>query len=147
MIMNIREFIPIGKRNAVSRKELVAATGLPDRTLRQMIHQARIECSILSREDGGYYIPSEDEINELVQFCRREEHRAKAIYEGLRGAYAQLAKRNREEEIPRPTNCKRCGRLLTSAEAIGNGYGHICMMHEIAEAENKKQITIEEISC
>lgn len=36
--------------------------------------------------------------------------------------------------------CKRCGRLLTSKEAVEEGYGHICKMKTHAEEEAKKPI-------
>lgn len=34
--------------------------------------------------------------------------------------------------------CKRCGGILTSAKAVRNGYGHICLMRTKAEEEFKK---------
>ena len=42
--------------------------------------------------------------------------------------------------------CKRCGGLLTSAQAIQDGYGHTCKMKARREAlageEAKNQITL-----
>ena len=42
--------------------------------------------------------------------------------------------------------CKRCGGLLTSAQAIQDGYGHTCKMKARCEAlareEAKNQITL-----
>jgi hypothetical protein len=34
--------------------------------------------------------------------------------------------------------CKRCGGLLTSAQAVRDGYGHVCKMKELGEQEAKK---------
>ena len=34
--------------------------------------------------------------------------------------------------------CKRCGGLLTSKQAVEDGYGHVCKMKAHAEAEAAK---------
>jgi len=34
--------------------------------------------------------------------------------------------------------CKRCGGLLTSAQAVRDGYGHVCKMKELGEQEAKR---------
>lgn len=34
--------------------------------------------------------------------------------------------------------CKRCGGLLTSKQAVEDGYGHVCKMKARAEAEAAK---------
>lgn len=59
--MNITDFIPAGKENAVTREQLCELTGLRDRAVRKLIEIARIEGAIIINEqDGaGYYI-SED---------------------------------------------------------------------------------------
>lgn len=36
--------------------------------------------------------------------------------------------------------CKRCGGLLTSQQAVEDGYGHVCKMKTRAEAEAKKSL-------
>lgn len=36
--------------------------------------------------------------------------------------------------------CKRCGGLLTSAQAVADGYGHVCKMKELGEREANKPI-------
>ena len=33
--------------------------------------------------------------------------------------------------------CKRCGGLLTSTEAVRDGYGHVCKMKELGERKAK----------
>ncbi|MCD8195926.1 MAG: hypothetical protein LUE24_01920 [Lachnospiraceae bacterium] len=42
--------------------------------------------------------------------------------------------------------CKRCGGLLTSAEALKDGYGHVCRMktreEELAKIPGPNQITL-----
>ena len=34
--------------------------------------------------------------------------------------------------------CKRCGGILTSAKAVRNGFGHVCLLREKAEREIKE---------
>ncbi len=36
--------------------------------------------------------------------------------------------------------CKRCGGLLTSAQAVADGYGHVCKMKELGERQAKQPI-------
>lgn len=36
--------------------------------------------------------------------------------------------------------CKRCGGLLTSAQALKDGYGHYCKMKVDAEAANQRMM-------
>ena len=80
--MDILEFIPVGKRNAVSRRYLKDITHIPDRKLRNLIHQARRKIPILNLSDGrGYYIPdmnTEEDRQALVQYVRQEENRIKS---------------------------------------------------------------------
>ena len=70
--MDITAFIPRGKENAISRDELMVATGLPDRQIRNLIHEARRNALILSLSEGGYYLPTESEINDVEGFYKRE---------------------------------------------------------------------------
>lgn len=37
--------------------------------------------------------------------------------------------------IVKARRCKRCGGLLTSAQAVKDGYGHVCKMKTFAHAE------------
>lgn len=41
--------------------------------------------------------------------------------------------------------CKRCGGLLTSAQAVKDGYGHICKIKSREETGDKNQIGIYEL--
>ena len=55
--MKIIDYIPVGHKNAVTRKQLVILTGLSDRKIRNMIQE---ECNrehpILNMQDGkGYF--------------------------------------------------------------------------------------------
>ena len=91
--MNIAEFIPVGKENAISRSQLVKLTGLSDRIVRDMIALERRNTAILNLQNGaGYYIPSESEKADLERFIKQEEARAKSIFWSLRGAKSALRK-------------------------------------------------------
>ena len=53
MNIDITEYIPYGRKNAVSRHELQRRTGLPDRTVRALIEDARRKgAHILSSQCG-----------------------------------------------------------------------------------------------
>ena len=81
--MNIEEYIPTGKDNAISRRQLVTLTRLTDRDVRRLINLARRTTVIISADDGsGYYLPTEYE--ELRQYYARESARAGDIYKNLR---------------------------------------------------------------
>lgn len=90
--MNIVDFIPVGKENAITGERLRQMTGLTDRKLRNEIAIARRETCIINNQDGrGYYQPSNKE--EVARYIYQEEHRAKSIFYALNGAkkyYAEL---------------------------------------------------------
>ena len=67
--MNIREYIPKGQENAISKKNLCRRTGLSDRELRAVIARANQETGvpIICLLDGrGYFLPLPSE-RELVR--------------------------------------------------------------------------------
>ena len=47
---------------------------------------------------------------------------------------------NNSDEIftIRARRCKRCGGILTSKQAVEDGYGHTCKMKEKAEREERE---------
>lgn len=71
--------IPKGKKNAISRAQLSVLTGLPDRTNRQAIEDARRSgvMIISGSNTKGYYIT--DDYTEWKMFL--EEHRRRALSE------------------------------------------------------------------
>ena len=77
--MNICEFIPVGKENAIRRDTLVTTLNLPDRRVRQMIEDARRDGAlILNAQDGtGYY--RSDDVGELKRQFQRNNSRAMSI--------------------------------------------------------------------
>lgn len=94
--MHIIDYIPIGRSNAVTRAQLSAVTGLPDRTIRDMIHQARRDHAILNLQDGsGYFRPDmEDETEKTLcgVYVSQEESRLKSIGWSLKGARKEMRK-------------------------------------------------------
>jgi hypothetical protein len=85
-IVNIMRFIPLGKKRAVSREKLVELTGLDDRTVRNLIAQERKSNIILAKRSGGYYMPTIAEIDEIKEYIKIEESRAKSIFSNIKMA-------------------------------------------------------------
>ena len=76
--MDILEFIPFGRENAVKRSDLRDITGLNDRELRAVISRARKETPIINMSDGrGYYQPDDKE--DLHRYIMQERARARDI--------------------------------------------------------------------
>ena len=110
--MNIIDFIPYGKENAVDRFRLMELTGLPDRRVRKLIQEARNNGEmILNAQDGaGYYIS--DDAEELKRQYRSNRNRAMSIL--LQQKYIRL--RLREIETADQMTFEDTGRML-AAEA------------------------------
>lgn len=83
-VIDILQFIPTGKENAITRRELVDRTGLPDRTVRELISQARRNHPIANFQDGtGYYLLTKK--SEVIEFLNQETHRARSIFWSIKG--------------------------------------------------------------
>lgn len=87
---DICDYIPKGRANAVTRYELCMKTGFRDRQVRDLIHYARRDGSILNLSDGkGYFRPDLDDPMErgmLAAYVRQEESRRDSIDWSLNGA-------------------------------------------------------------
>lgn len=87
---DICDYIPKGRANAVTRYELCMKTGFKDRQVRDLIHYARRDGSILNLSDGkGYFRPNLDDPVErkmLAAYVRQEESRIKSTGWALHGA-------------------------------------------------------------
>lgn len=90
--INIEEFIPFGHANAITRAELVNRTGLSDRSVRELINEAKKNgtCIINLCDGKGYFYPTVDEFMLLRGYIAQEESRAKDIFAGLKGCKAYL---------------------------------------------------------
>ena len=90
--MTIIDYIPYGKDNAISRKQLCNLSGLPDRVMRKEIEKARQEYAILNAQDGsGYFRPTDEEKALVERWLRQERSRSKSIDTSTRGAEMFLA--------------------------------------------------------
>ena len=59
--INITDFIPFGRQNAVTRRRLAELTGLSDRIIRQKIEKARADGAvIINLQDGRGYFQSDN---------------------------------------------------------------------------------------
>lgn len=85
--MDILDYIPYGKENAIRRGSLVLLTGMNDRGVREAISKARRNTPILNMQDGsGYYRPTKEELPELRRYVAQEEKRAKSVFYSLKSA-------------------------------------------------------------
>lgn len=56
--MDIVDYIPFGRENAVTRTQLRIMTGMNDRKIRDKISEAKRDTVILNMQDGkGYFRP------------------------------------------------------------------------------------------
>lgn len=96
--MNIIDYIPVGRENAISRSELSRITGLEDRVVRNYIAKAREHTCICNGqgENGGYYIPST--LADANKFYNQERKRALSILRCLRGT-KNFIKETEEQEM------------------------------------------------
>ena len=68
MMGPIENYIPVGRDNKISRESLRACTGLPDRSVRRLISDARMRgVAIVGDPTGGYYMAeTEEDVNLLL---------------------------------------------------------------------------------
>lgn len=77
--MNIEEYIPFGRENAIKRAELVALLRLSDRMVRRQIEEARLRGEvILNDQTGAGYFRSND-VAELKRQMAQNRSRALSI--------------------------------------------------------------------
>lgn len=78
--MNITDYIPVGRENAVSRDTLCRLTGLCDRDNRELISIAQQSKVILNDGLGqGYYRPRPEDVDAVARQRRRENARMKSM--------------------------------------------------------------------
>lgn len=85
--MNIIDYLSVGRNHPTTRTELMIATGLTDRQIRDDIEAARASTGILNMSDGkGYFIPDMSDPVEYmlaVKFANQQKSRAKSIMAGV----------------------------------------------------------------
>lgn len=89
--MDIVDYIPFGRENAVTRAQLRSRTGIEDRTIRDMIADARRDTVILNMQDGkGYFRPLPEERHLVEAYAKQETARLKSIGWSLKAARQML---------------------------------------------------------
>lgn len=95
--MKIIDFIPVGRVNAISMRDLALAANVDERTVRELVHRARKNgapiCSDCD-ESGGYYLPCN--VDEARIYLHQQQARIKSANASLRGVKAYI-KRNGSE--------------------------------------------------
>lgn len=84
--MNITDYIPNGRKNAVNAKTLSCQTGLDIRTVRYMIQKARkngIPICASETDPKGYYLA--DTEDERQAYIFKLNHRIREMYKTLYG--------------------------------------------------------------
>lgn len=78
--MNILDFIPYGKENAITRRELVRLTGLDDRLIRKEVKRLLKEgVPILSSSHCcGYWLS--DDLDEWEAYIKETDKRRESLY-------------------------------------------------------------------
>jgi hypothetical protein len=91
--VKIYDILPEGQKNAVPRRDLIAITGLSDRTLRsQIAAERRAGALILSCTDngGGYFRAEPGNAEELRRYIRSMTRRGCETFAALSAAKAAL---------------------------------------------------------
>lgn len=114
--MNILDFIPTGKENAISKEKLCKLTGIKDeRIIRDAIkRQVESGVPILSSSGHKGYWYSED-IDEIAEFIRENDHRSNAINRTT----AKLKKRVYEMKNIKVTPVRQHYRRLDKGDISG----------------------------
>lgn len=80
--MNILDFIPKEKTNAISREALCDLTGYDDRKNRLIISQLRAEGNLICNRGKGYYIAAD--LDDIERQYRADKARAMSILKRLK---------------------------------------------------------------
>lgn len=79
--IDILTFLNTGSKHSKKRKWLCYKTGLNDRTMRDLLHEARKKIPVINLQNGnGYFIPDmnlEKDRKMLVRWVKQEESRIK----------------------------------------------------------------------
>lgn len=78
---SLLELIPTGSKNAIKRSCLCKLSGLLDRAMRDLLHEARKKIPVINLQNGkGYFIPNmndDKDVDMLVRWVGQEESRIK----------------------------------------------------------------------
>ena len=114
--MNILDFIPIGKDNAITKQKLCELTGIKDERLIRDAIKRQVEKGVPILSSSGHkgYWYSED-IDEIAEFIRENEHRSNAI----RKTTANLKKHLYDVQNIKVTSVKAHYRRLNTGDVQG----------------------------
>lgn len=98
---SIYDLLPEGQKNALSRRELIALTGMSDRALRKAIaDERRAGALILSNVEygrSGYFRPAPGNAGELRRYIASMTSRGRKTFAVLKAAKAALAEIEQNE--------------------------------------------------
>ena len=114
--MNILDFIPTGKENAISKQKLMEVTGIKDERLVRDAIKSQVENGVPILSSSGHkgYWYSED-IDEIEEFIRENDHRANALSKTT----AKLKKHLYAMKNIKVTPVRQHYRRLSSGDVIG----------------------------
>ncbi len=97
--MNICDFIPRGKENAIKRGELVAALNLPDRQIRRLIQEARERGEIIINacDGAGYYMS--DDVGEMKRQLALNKSRALSVLRQQKYLRQKIAEAENKDQM------------------------------------------------
>lgn len=80
--MNIADFIPEGRQNAVTRAELASSLAITDRLVRRLIAKAREHGELILNDGTGYY--RSHDVHEIYRQYRTDRARALSVLRRLK---------------------------------------------------------------
>ncbi|MGN1339351.1 MAG: HTH domain-containing protein [Oscillospiraceae bacterium] len=89
--LQITDFIPTGRNNAISMKDLATLLNISERGVRSIIQRAREQGAPICSEyenRGGYYLPADK--YEALSFLRQQKARIRSARSALNGIVTYL---------------------------------------------------------
>lgn len=82
--MGVIEYIPAGRENAITRKELQTLTGLSDRESRRQVEDLKESTPIINLQNGeGYFVPTFDDVLDAKRYVHQEKARIRALQRSI----------------------------------------------------------------
>lgn len=97
--MDIMTYISKGRENAIKRDELVRLLNLPDRTVRNMIEEARNRGEIIINDGSGAGYWTSDDLGEITRQLTMNERRAKSVLVQNRHLRRKIAELKRRDQV------------------------------------------------
>lgn len=97
--MNIVDFIPYGKENAVTRWQLADRLNLPDRKIRRLIQEARERGELILNDSSGYGYYRSLDVGELRRQYKTNHNRAMSILRQQTHLRRKIAEAENKEQM------------------------------------------------